>query len=187
MLRARSLALGALMVVGVATVSDAQATPTPRTYPEGAVSGRDRAKMSQRGHARMGRRARRGFRFGRDLNLTEAQRTQIAAIHQKYRPQHQALHDRARPFLDAARAARQNWDSAGYRINTERARQVLSGREAIRNQELAEIRNVLTVEQRTKFDARQKQMTERRAKMKAEGGRRGWSKRFAQPAPGFRD
>jgi Spy/CpxP family protein refolding chaperone len=186
MLRARSLALGALIVVGVATVSDAQGNPTPRTYPESERSAGDRPKMGQRGHARMGRRARGGFRLGRDLNLTESQRTQIAAIHQKYRPQHQALHDRARPFLDAARTARQNWDSAGYRSNTERARQVLSGGEAIRNQELAEIRNVLTVEQRTKFDARQKQMTERRAKMKAEGGRRGRASRSGEPGTGIK-
>jgi Spy/CpxP family protein refolding chaperone len=186
MLRARFLALCALLVVGVATVSEAQGTPTPRTYPESAPSAGDRPKMGQRGHARMDRRARGGFRLGRDLNLTESQRTQIAAIHQKYRPQHQALHDRARPFLDAARIARQNWDSAGYRINTERARQVLTGGEAIRNQEVAEIRNVLTVEQRTKFDARQKQMTERRSRMKAEGGWRGRANRSGQSGPGIK-
>ncbi len=179
MLRVRSLALGALMAVSVAAVAEAQATP--RTSPEGGV--RERGEMGRRGgHWRKAGPRRGGFGLGRDLNLTEAQRTQIAAIHKKYQPQHQALRERARPFLDAARTARQNWDSAGYRTNTERARQVMSGNVAIRNQELAEIRNVLTAEQRTKFDARQKQLAERRAKLKTEGGRRGQMKR-ARPAP----
>ena len=42
--------------------------------------------------------------------------------------------------------------------------------------------NVLTAEQRTRFDARQKEMGERRAKMKSERGRRGPGK--ARPAAG---
>jgi Spy/CpxP family protein refolding chaperone len=187
MLRVRSLALGALMVVGVAAVAEAQASSTPRSYPEGGI--RERGEMGRRGGP--GRKAgprRGGFGLGRDLNLTEAQRTQIAAIHQKYQPQRRALHEQTRPFLDAARTARQNWDSTAFRTNSERARQIMSGDEAIRTRELAEIRNVLTAEQRTKFDARQKERAERRAKMKAEGGRRGWSKQPRQPGqPGVRD
>ena len=174
MLKVRSLALGALLVVGVAAISEAQASSTPRTSPDGGAYGRDRGEMGKRGgHARKGGHGRGGFGLGRDLNLTEAQRTQIAGIHKKYQPQHQTLRERARPFNEAARTARQNWDSVGFRTNTERARQVMAGGEAIRNQEVAEIRNVLTAEQRTKFDASQKLMAERRSKMKSERGRRG--------------
>ena len=183
MLKVRSLALGALLVVGVAAISEAQASSTPRTSPDGGAYGRDRGDMGKRGgHARKGGRGRGGFGLGRDLNLTEAQRTQIAAIHKKYQPQYQSLRERARPFNEAARTARQNWDSVAFRTNTERARQVLAGGEAIRNQEMAEIRNVLTAEQRTKFDARRQEMTERRAKMKSERGLRG--PRKARPAAG---
>ena len=183
MLKVRSLALGALLVVGVAAISEAQASSTPRTSPDGGAYGRDRGDMGKRGgHARKGSRGRGGFGLGRDLNLTEAQRTQIAAIHRKYQPQYQSLRERARPFNEAARTARQNWDSVAFRTNTERARQVLAGGEAIRNQEIAEIRNVLTAEQRTKFDARRTEMAERRAKMKSERGRRGPGK--ARPAAG---
>jgi len=174
MLKVRSLALGALLVVGVAAISEAQASSTPRKSPDGGAYGRDHGDMGMRdGHGRKGGRGRGGFGMGRDLNLTEAQRTQIAAIHKKYQPQHQALRERAKPFNEAARAARQKWDSVGFRTNTERARQVMVGGEAIRNQQMAEIRNVLTAEQRTKFDANQKLMTERRAKMKSERGHRG--------------
>ena len=179
----RSLALGALLVVGVAAISEAQVSSTPRTSPDGGAYGRDRGDMGKRGgHARKGGRGRGGFALGRDLNLTEAQRTQITAIHKKYQPQYQSLRERARPFNEAARTARQNWDSVAFRTNTERARQVLASGQTIRNQEMAEIRNVLTAEQRTKFDARQKEMGERRAKMKSERGRRGPGK--ARPAAG---
>ena len=168
MLKVRTLALGALLAVGVSTVSEAQASSTP------SQSGidRDRGKMGDH----RGRKGGRG-EFGRDLNLTEAQKTQIKAIHQKYQPQHQAVRERAKPFRDAAIAARQKWDSVGFRTNSERARQVMVSGEAIRTQETNEIRAVLTAEQRTKFDARQAQRAERRAKMKTEGGRRGMGKR----------
>ena len=180
MLKVRSLALGALLAVGVASVAEAQASSTPRTR-DGGLYGRDRGEVGkQRGH---GRKGGRGFAFGKDLNLTEAQRTQIAAIHRKYQPQYQSLRERARPFNEAARTARQNWDSAGFRTNMERARQVMAGAAAIRNQESAEIRGVLTAEQRTMFDARQREFAERRAKRKADGFRgRGPGK--ARPAAG---
>lgn len=184
MLTVRSLALGAMMVVGVAVISEAQVSSTPRTTPDGGAYGRDRGEMKKhRGHARKAGRGRGGFGLGRDLNLTEAQRTQISAIHRKYQPQYQSIRERARPFHEAARTARQNWDSVAFRTNTERARQVLAGAQTLRAQETAEIRNVLTADQRTKFDARQKEMSERRAKMKSEGGRRGRGGR-ARPAAG---
>ena len=162
MLKVRSLALGAMLVVGVATISEAQASSTPRTR-DGGAYGRDRGEMGKQRH---GRKGGRGFALGKDLNLTEAQRTQITAIHAKYRPQYQTLRERARPFNEAARAARQNWDSVAFRTNTERARQVMAGGEAIRNQEVAEIRAILTAEQRTKFDARRKEIADRRAKLR---------------------
>ena len=172
MLKVRSLALGALMVVGVAALSEAQVSSTPRTSPDGGAYGRGHGDMGKHGgHGRKAGRGRGGFGLGRDLNLTEAQRTQIAAIHRKYQPQYQSIRERARPFNEAARTARQNWDSVAFRTNTERARQVLASGQTIRTQEMAEIRNVLTAEQRTKFDARQKEMSERRAKMKSEGRR----------------
>jgi Spy/CpxP family protein refolding chaperone len=181
MLKARTLALGAMMAVGVAALAEAQASSTPRTSPDGGAYGRDRGDMKRGGHARKGGRGRGGFGLGRDLNLTEAQRTQIAAIHRKYQPQYQSIRERARPFNEAARTARQNWDSVAFRTNTERARQVLAGAQTVRAQETAEIRNVLTAEQRTKFDARQKEMSERRAKRQADGPRRGRGGR-ARPA-----
>src|ERR1700674_3400223 len=149
----RTLALGALMLVGVAGVSAAQSTATPRrpeagSYRRGAPGGREG--------------------FGRDLNLTDAQKAQIKAIRQKYQPQNDALRAQAKPFMDAARAARQKGDSAAFRANVAKAHQVMQAA-SFKTQERAEIRAVLTPDQQAKFDAHEKQ--------RAEGGHKGWGRK----------
>jgi periplasmic protein CpxP/Spy len=158
---ARSLALGAMMLVGVAGVSAAQSTTAPK------------AKADSGYHRRGGRGEMRGGEFGRDLNLTDAQKTQIKAIRAKYKPQNEALRAQAKPYMEAARAARQKGDTVAFRTNMEKARQVMQGGQSFRTQETAEIRNVLTPDQRVKFDARQKEFADRRGK----GGHKGWGKK----------
>lgn len=177
MSKVRTLAIGALMVVAVAGVSAAQSPTTPKTR---ADSGYQRRGDRPDGQFRRGKAGREGRGFGRDLNLTDAQKAQIKAIHQKYQPQKQALRDRAKPFMEAARAARQRGDSAAFRSNMEQARQVMQSGQSFRTQERAEIRAILTPEQQAKFDARQKAASERRAK----GGEKGWrhKRRGAPPA-----
>jgi Spy/CpxP family protein refolding chaperone len=160
----RTLALGALMVVGVAGVSAAQATATPRARADSA-------------HFRA-RRGGEGMGFGRDLNLTEAQKTQIKAIRQKYQPQQQALRAQAKPYMEAAKAARQKGDTAAARTNFEKARQ-LEQNASFRTQEQAEIRAVLTPDQQAKWDARQKAAADHRAR----GGKKGWGHKRAGVAP----
>jgi Spy/CpxP family protein refolding chaperone len=157
---ARSLALGAMMLVGVAGISAAQSTTVPKA-------------KADSGYHRRGPRGEMRGEFGRDLNLTDAQKTQIKAIRTKYKPQNEALRAQAKPYMEAARAARQKGDTVAFRTNMEKARQVMQGGQSIRTQETAEIRNVLTPEQQTKFDAQQKQFAERRAK----GGHKGWGKK----------
>ena len=173
----RTLALGALLVVGVAGVSAAQSPVTPKTR---ADSGYQRRGDRPDGQFRKGPGGRReGRGFGRDLNLTEAQKAQIKTIRQKYQPQKQALRDRAKPFMEAARAARQKGDTAAFRTNMTQARQVMQSGQSIRTQEQAEVRAILTPDQQAKFDAHQKAAAERRAK----GGEKGWGKRRgAKPA-----
>jgi Spy/CpxP family protein refolding chaperone len=143
----RTLALGALMIVGVAGVSAAQSTTTPPT-------------RAQRSGEVQGRRGG-GRGFGADLNLTDAQKAQIKTIRAKYQPQNEALRTQAKPFMDAARAARQKGDTASARTNMEKARQVMQGGQTFRNQENAEIRAILTPDQQAKWDANQKKMAER--------------------------
>ena len=102
------------------------------------------------------------------MNLTDAQRAQIKAIRTRYRAQNKATRDQAKPFIDAARAARQKGDTAAFRSNMEKARQVSGG---VREQEMNEIRAVLTPEQRTKFDAAAAQRKEKFAKRGGKGRR----------------
>jgi protein CpxP len=159
----RTLALGALMIVGVAGVSAAQSTTTPPT----------RAPRSGQMQARRGG----GGELGRGLNLTDAQKAQIKAIRQKYQPQNEALRAQAKPFMDAARAAKQKGDTAAFRSNIEKAHQLMQGA-SFRAQETAEIRAILTPEQQAKFDARQKEKGER-----GKGEHKGWGKK-GKTAPG---
>lgn len=164
---ARNLALGALMFVGVAGVAAAQST----TAPQKADSGYRHGPRSGEFRGREGA----GRDFFADLNLTDAQKAQVKTIREKYKGQNDAARTQAKPFIDAARAARQKGDTVAFRSNMEKARQV---GQSVRTQEMAEIRNVLTPDQRTKFDARQKEMAERRAK----GGHKGWDKKGKAPA-----
>jgi protein CpxP len=150
----RTLALGALMIVGVAGVSAAQSTTTPPT----------RAPRSGQMQARRGG----GVEFGRGLNLTDAQKAQIKAIRQKYQPQNEALRAQAKPFVDAARAAKQKGDTAAFRSNMEKAHQLMQGA-SFRTQENAEIRAILTPDQQAKFDARQKE--------NGKGEHKGWGRK----------
>jgi len=153
----RTLALSALMVVGFAGISAAQSTTVPQSK---ADSGFHRRGHRAGAEMRANRGPGRGF--GADLNLTDAQKAQIKAIHQKYQPQGQALRTQAKPFMDAARAARQKGDTAAFRANMEKARQVMQSGQSYRAQEKAEVRAVLTADQRAKLDAREKARAERR-------------------------
>jgi periplasmic protein CpxP/Spy len=164
------------MVVGVAGVAAAQSPTTPKTRTD---SGYHRRGDRPDGQFLRGPAGREGRAFGRDLNLTDAQKAQIKAIRQKYQPQNQALRDRAKPFKEAARAARQRGDTAAFRSNMQQAAQVMQSGKSIHTQELAEIRAILTPDQQAKFDAHQRTASERRAK----GGKRGWGRKGLSAPP----
>ena len=151
----RTLALGALLFAGVAGVAGAQSTPAVPTRPD--------SSMYRRGPRARGEFHRRkgGREFFADLNLTDAQKTQIKAIREKYKAQFQSIRTQQKPLIDAARAARQRGDTAAFRSNMQQARNLA---QPLRTQEQNEIRNVLTAEQRAKLDARQKEMADRRGK-----------------------
>ena len=167
----RTLALSALMLVGFAGISAAQSTVTPQARPDSGFHRRGVRAGEMRGR-------KGGREFGADLNLTDAQKAQIKAIHAKYKPQNEALRTQAKPYMDAARAARQKGDTAAFRSNMEKARQVMQGGQSFRTQETAEIRAILTPAQQAKFDARQKAMADRRAN----GGKGGWGRKGMKPA-----
>src|SRR6266513_6093261 len=153
MQRINAAALGAALLIGIAGVAGAQAQSTQP--PAGKI-------QSQRGPGAEGRRGfGRGRGFGglaKDLNLTDAQKSQLKTIHAKYRPQMEAIRTQYKSQFDNIRALRQKGDTAGARAAFEKIRGDIQSKSlSIRNQENADIRNVLTAEQRTKFDAAQAQ------------------------------
>ena len=186
MQRINAAALGAALLIGIVGVAGAQAQGT-QPPAAGKVQG-------QRGPGMEGRRGfgRRGFgrgfggRLAKDLNLTDAQKSQIKTIHEKYRPQFEAIRTQYKSQFDNIHALRIKGDTAGARAAFEKIRGDIQSRSlSIRNQEQTEIRNVLTAEQRTKFDAlqarRKKWMDEH------EGGHgfgRGYNRRGDAPQKG---
>jgi protein CpxP len=158
----RTFALAAVAAAALAGSAQAQTTTgRPLNQPVAGQRGQ--------GHGR-------GDKMGmfKNLNLSDAQKAQVKAIRAKYKTQLGASRDQAKPYLDAARAARQKGDSAGFRSNMEKARQT-SG--AVRQQEMNEIRAVLTPEQRAKADAA---MAQRKNDRGNRAGRKGqWGKNKA--------
>jgi Spy/CpxP family protein refolding chaperone len=84
------------------------------------------------------------------LNLTDAQKTQIKAIHEKYQARIKANQEQAKTYMQAARAARQKGDTAAFRANAEKARQLTT---ALHEQAMNEVRAVLTPAQRAQADS----------------------------------
>lgn len=147
--------VGAGTLLGAAALSAQAPTATPR-----AQSGVDRqAGPRQGGRHGMnrgfggGRGALRGFTRSRGalrgIILSDAQRTQLRPVADRYRTEQRTLRDQARaqwgnrntaPGTPAARP-----DSA--------AREAFRGRvRALRERQLADVRNVLTADQRATFD-----------------------------------
>lgn len=150
----RNFALAALAAAALAGSVQAQSSATPATPRTGAYN---------RGQGR----GSGGFR---NLDLTDAQKSQIKAIRAKYQPQLVAARNATRPLMDSARAARQRGDTATARADMQRARSLMQSNTA-RTQEQAEIRSILTPAQQAKFDADMKKRQERAGKRGQHRGR----------------
>lgn len=93
------------------------------------------------------------------LNLTDAQKTQIKAIRARYEPQMKAERDRLRPQMEAGRAARGRGDSSAAAADRANVRAQMEPMRRIQEQERAEIRGILTPDQQAKFDTMKAQHT----------------------------
>ena len=143
----RTLALGAALALST-TVAGAQVSDSARKPVAGAKSQGERGQgMARRGGDRAARALFRG------VDLTEAQKEQVKAIAERYQPQRQALAKQVRDRRDSEERP----DSAFLAgIRTQR--------EQLHARQVAELRAVLTADQRTKFDANVAQLKEREAK-----------------------
>lgn len=134
----------------------------------GAMGRRGRGPAFGRGPG--GRPGMAAMDFLRGLNLTETQRIQIRAIHEKYQPQLQTIRERGRTEFEATRDARQRGDTAAVRAALKRSRQNIESQMAtLHEQMFREVRTVLTAEQRAKVDAqiaeRIKRLDENKARL----------------------
>lgn len=199
MARFRTVALGAAFIAATAGAVSAQTTQGTRPDSVKAGEWRKAAVHERRGdmqpgahrgmerkmrngHGAMGqkgrgmhpgahgRRGAPGMDFLRGLNLTETQRTQVRAIHEKYQPQLKTIHERAKTEFEATREARQRGDTAAVRAALQRSRQnIESQASTVHEQMFREVRAVLTAEQRAKIDAqfaeRIKRLDEQKARL----------------------
>ena len=148
----RTMALGATLVLAFAATAAAQ-------QPQSTERGRRGAMAHGKGEGRVrgpGRALLRG------IELSATQREQLKALHERYRPQHEALRTKARD----ARQAQQRPDSAARAaLRTERR--------ALMQRQHTEMRALLTPEQQKQFDGNVARMRERGEERRGEG-RRGW-------------
>lgn len=126
---------------------------------------------AQSGGKGPGPRHPHGGRMLAGLHLTEAQQARVKAIHEKYAGQLTAARETAKPDFEAARAARQRGDTAAARAAFMKARQAMQASKPVREREMAEIRNVLTPEQRQMLDAKKAQWKEQRKEGMRQGPR----------------
>lgn len=179
MTKIASTILALALVAAAGSVAQAQHAPADRATVERSRRSDSATKQMRGARQRHGDRQWRGKRPQgvnvalRGVELTEAQRTRITAIEQKYREQFKAIRDSAQPGPDVARDARQRRDTAAARAAFSRMQARRARMEQLMTQQRHEIRAVLTAEQQKTFDRNLAAMQERREQRGRPGGRPG--------------
>jgi periplasmic protein CpxP/Spy len=170
--RVVGFAIAGILTVG--TIAQAQSTTTQPQQRRHATSRDER-----------GARGRAGLLRG--ITLSDAEKTQVKAIHAKYGAEARSLRESLRPAMQDMRAARQKRDSAAMKAARDRTATDRQKLQALMQRERAEIRAALTPEHQKVFDANAKTLEQRRAEWSKKGegvrgdrpgrrGRRGVSK-----------
>lgn len=128
----------------------------------------------RRGERRKGDRGQTMQRAGlkrlfRGVDLSQAQRDQMKAIHEKYGAQFKSLRETLKPDFEAARSARQRGDTVAARAAWERTNAGREQMRALMEQQRTEVRALLTAEQQQTFDRNAQQM---RSRVEKGAGRR---------------
>ncbi len=147
MRKSRVIGFAIAGILSVGTLAQAQSTTTPHRHATG------RTVRGARGHTRL----------LRGIELTDAEKTQVKAIHTKYRAEARSLRESLRPALQDVRAARQKRDSVAVKAAWEKSAGDRQKLQALMQRERADIRTALSVEHQAQFDANVKQLEQRRA------------------------
>ena len=149
--RVIGFAIAGILMVG--TIAEAQSA---------ATQPRPRRQATERG-VRVRDASLRG------ITLSDAEKSQVKAIHAKYSAESKALRESLRPALQEIRAARQARDSAAVKAALAKTTGEREKLFALMERERAEIRSVLTPENQKVFDANAKTLEQRRAKWMKKG------------------
>ena len=122
-------------------------------------------------------RGEMGARLFEKLNLTDAQKTQIRTIHENFREQNKAFFEQSRATFEQYREAKKANDTA--RLDALKATMDANREQMkrLREQQHAQIANILTPEQRTQWEALKAEREQRRGE-RGERGRRGGQREF---------
>ena len=147
MLHVRTIAL-ALALCAAGTVTAAAQAASAATKSDTTVISGHRNRHQMRGE-----RTDRGYRsLFNGIDLSSAQRARVDSIREKYRTEAKPLREQMLPAMKEARTARQSGDSAKIRAARQSMSESRDKMVALRKQEIAEIRGVLTPEQQATFD-----------------------------------
>lgn len=120
-----------------------------------------------------GARAAHGHNAMKNLDLSAAQKARMKAIHAKYASQMKSARDASKPDFDALKTARASHDTAAMRAARTKLQANRAPSMKVRQQEMAEMRAVLTPAQQQKFDAQRAQMKHRTGEKGKHAGRMG--------------
>ena len=160
MINIRSALAAAALVLGTAVVASAQ-QPAPAPAPHAQQQGARRAQAHRRGAFRPGALRRQLFK---GIQLTDAEKANVKNVQQKYASQMKAIREQLKPQIQAARAARQNGDTAALEAMWQKSRAEREQIKTLLESERNDLRAALAPEHQARFDANVKQFEQRVAK-----------------------
>lgn len=158
----RSAVVAALVTLGGAAIAGAQA---PAQVP--AQGAHQHARGQRRAGQRLGKQLFKG------IQLSDAEKANVKAVRQKYAPQMKALREQVKPQMQQARQARQRGDTAALKSIWSQTSAQRDQMKKLLDSERNDLRNALTPEHRTQFDANVTQAKQRIVKRATKAWKRG--------------
>jgi len=163
-----------LLFLGFSTLLTAGPLVAQPPASGGQAGAQPRAHAGQDRHRAGGPRGGMRGPVMRDITLTDAQKAQLKAVNERYRPRYQALRDEARSKWQGRRAdGATRPDSAG-RAAFRAEREAFRGRmRELRQRQLADVRAILTPAQQASFDRNVAELRQRETERAAQRAGRG--------------